>query len=396
MEKGQVSLLIISHVITDSYGGFIAVLLPFFVARWGLSLAEAGGLVTAFFATSNFAQSFFGWMTDRRGGRWLLAGGPLIVSVFIGSLGAVPSFGWMLPWVILGGLGAAAFHPPAAKWARHLGRKRATLTTSIFIMAGLLGFAVGPLEILAAIDHFGLEGSYLSMIPGVAVAFIVFKYAADGEEKGAGTFKPPSLSVLARAWPSLSSLWTIVVLRSLTNNAFAGFLPILMEGRGVSAWVGGAALSIYLTGCAAGGVIGGYLGDRMDRRRMIDVSLILSVVTLGAFLATRGWISIVFLVAGGILLMFSNAITLVMAQEMHPEQSGLVSGLMMGVAFGTSSLLLVVIGAAADAVGMSVALGWVTGAPLIAAWLAFRLPRSSASPRKDLSPAENLSPGGGS
>ncbi len=390
-------LLTAAHLITDTYGGFIAVLLPYFIARWDLSLAEAGGLVTAFFTVTNFGQPVFGWLTDRKGGRWLLAGGPLVTALFIGSVGALPSFELMLPWVIMGGVGAAAFHPPAADLARRAGGRRSSLVVSIFLMSGFLGMALGPLEILGVIAAFGLQNSYISMIPGLVISVLLFKFGSVREERAPKEAQPPSpLGSMMGLLPSISLLWTIVVLRAVTNNSFAGFIPILMKTRDVSDWMGGMAVSGYLIGGGIGGLLGGYLGDRFDRRRLLWSTLVLGSVCLALFLITRGWISIVFMVLGGITLMLSGPLNLVMAQEMHPGQSGLVSSLMMGGAFGTGSLALIAVGALGDQFGIQSTLTIVTVSSLIAAWLSFRLPSQARSRSEPLPAVEHAAPGTGS
>ena len=167
-QKGQIALVSAGHLINDTYMGFIAVLLPFFVTRWEISLTEAGGLVTAFLSASYFGQPVFGWFSDRLGGRLLLAGGPLVSACFIGTLGVLPSYGWAVPWVIIAGVGAAAFHPPAAGVAHRAGGDRRALGISIFLMAGFLGVALGPIEILAVVTRFGLKSSGLTVIPGMS------------------------------------------------------------------------------------------------------------------------------------------------------------------------------------------------------------------------------------
>ena len=394
IKKGQAAVVAAGHLINDTYGGFIAPLLPYFVVRWGLSLAEAGVLVTAFFTVANFAQPVFGWLTDRRGGRWFLSGGVFVAAIFLGSLGAAPSFRLAVPWVVIGAVGAAAFHPPAARLARRAGGRRGSLVTSIFLQSGFLGMALGPLEILAVVERFGLKSSYLSAVPGVLIACLLFKCASHPkDEPNARRENPPTLSAFVRTWPSLSTLWTVVVLRSVTNNAFAGFLPLLMVDRGVSRFMGGTALTVYLVAGAFGGLVGGCLCDRRNRRRLICMSLFLGVVFLWGFLLAQGMLSLALLLVGGGLLMLSGPINLVMAQELHPEQTGLVSSLMMGGAYGTGSLVLVVVGIVADQVGMHATLAGVTAIGLIASYLSLRLPKESGPPRSVISAGENLSPG---
>ena len=51
----------------------------------------------------------------------------------------------MATGAIVGGLGAAAFHPPAAALAHRFGGTRKGLAMSVHITGGSLGFSLGPL-----------------------------------------------------------------------------------------------------------------------------------------------------------------------------------------------------------------------------------------------------------
>ena len=391
-KKGQIALVSAGHLINDTYMGFIAVLLPFFVTRWEISLTEAGVLVTAFLSASYFGQPVFGWFSDRLGGRLLLAGGPLVSACFIGTLGVLPSYGWAVPWVIIAGVGAAAFHPPAAGVAHRAGGNRRALGMSIFLMAGFLGVALGPIEILAVVTRFGLKFSGLTVIPGVVASFLLFKYADLGAAPKTMENCPSQFSDLARARGTLSGLWAIVVLRNFTYAAFSSFLPLMLQQRGLSAWAGGTVLSAFLATGAVGGVLGGYLSDRFDRRAIIALTMVAATVLLGLFLGARGPSGMVFLIFGGFFLMMSGPINVVISQEMFPEHAGLMASLMMGFAYGVGSVGIVVVGAVADRLGIPATLSGAVAVPLIAAWLGSRLPRDAARPKRSISEAHPLSP----
>ena len=58
--------------------------------------------------------------------------------------------------LIVGGLGGAAFHPPAAALAHRLGGERAGLAMSVHITGGTLGFSMGPLLFAPFAQRFGL------------------------------------------------------------------------------------------------------------------------------------------------------------------------------------------------------------------------------------------------
>ncbi len=281
---GEALLISGCHLIADTYLTFVAALLPYFVTRWGLSLTEAGALVTALFSASYFAQPAFGWVSDRVGGRWLLVGGPLVVACFIGTLGLLPSFAWALPWVILGGLGSAAFHPTGADMVMRAGGRSRSLCMSIFLTSGLMGFAVGPLEVLTVVARFGLKYSVLTILPGLAACLLLFKYRSLQRDPAAEGRKPPPASQLLEAWRPLAVHWTLTVIRSMGYGAFSSFLLLLLQERGLSIWAGGTALSVFLVVAAVGSVVGGFLGDRFDRRTVTVLTMGLAALLLGAFL----------------------------------------------------------------------------------------------------------------
>ena len=70
--------------------------------------------------------------------------------------------------LIAGGLGAAAFHPPAAALAHRLGGERPGLSMSVYITGGTLGFSLGPLMFAPFAERFGLTWTPLLALPGLA------------------------------------------------------------------------------------------------------------------------------------------------------------------------------------------------------------------------------------
>ncbi len=376
------ALVSTTHLTTDTYLGFIAVLLPFLVPLWGISLTEAGALATALLAATYFAQPLFGLISDRRCARAFLAGGPLVIACFVGSVALLPSFEWALVWVVAGGLGSAAFHPPAAGLAYRVGGHRRSLVMSIFLMSGFLGVALGPLEILAVVTRFGLGSAYLTILPGVVVSVFLWKYAFMGE-RAAAVRRPPISDLMPAVCP-LSGLWAIVALRNFTHQAIGTFLPLMLESSGSSVWAWGLALSIFMTAGAVGGVVGGYLSDHFNRRTLIVVTMLAAAACLGVFVATAGVLSIAFLVIGGFFLMISGPINIVVAQEMFPAHANFLASLLMGFAYGVGSLAIIGVGAAADWVGIPITLTGVIAAPLICACLGVLVPREHVYAGKEV------------
>lgn len=75
--------------------------------------------------------------------------------------------------------------------------------------------------------------------------------------------------------------------------------------------------------------------------------------------------------------------SVVFGQELVPEQRGLVSGVLMGLAWGIGSLLLGLVGYLGDRLGLEVALGILTALLVPAALLAAGLREPSPARVED-------------
>ena len=111
-------------------------------------------------------------------------------------------------------------------------------------------------------------------------------------------------------------------------------------------------LFVFLLAAALGGLIGGPLGDRIGRKRVIWFS-ILGVAPFTMALPYVGllWTGILSFLIGLILASAFSAI-LVFAQELMPGRIGAVSGLFFGFAFGMGGIGAAVLGSVADRYGI--------------------------------------------
>jgi FSR family fosmidomycin resistance protein-like MFS transporter len=81
------------------------------------------------------------------------------------------------------------------------------------------------------------------------------------------------------------------------------------------------------------------------------------------------------LALGGLLLLFTIPVNLLMGQRLVPGQAGTVSALLMGFAWGSAGLIFIPLtGVVADYYGLHTALAMVSGLPLAGWFLARTLP----------------------
>jgi MFS transporter, FSR family, fosmidomycin resistance protein len=107
---------------------------------------------------ASVAQVGFGYLADRWRPRLLLVAGPVVAVTGLSLVGLATSPAMLAAILIAGGLGGAAFHPPAAALAHRLGGERRGLAMSVYISGGTLGFSLGPLMFAPFAQHAGCNG----------------------------------------------------------------------------------------------------------------------------------------------------------------------------------------------------------------------------------------------
>jgi FSR family fosmidomycin resistance protein-like MFS transporter len=149
---------------------------------------------------------------------------------------------------------------------------------------------------------------------------------------------------------------------------------MIQKLRGFSLIAAGGSITVFMACGAFGGLIGGYLADRVGRRKTILTSFILALPALSAFLYWKGLMSLFILAFLGFFLYISEPSCIVMAQEMVPQQARTASGLIMGMAWGLGGWGVLSIGALADAFGIEGALRFLLLLPAGSLVLSFFLP----------------------
>jgi FSR family fosmidomycin resistance protein-like MFS transporter len=374
--RGGVAVLVLlslGHFFVDLYSGALGALQPALVKRLGLSLTQAGILGGLFVFSSSVMQPLYGFLSDRYHRKLFAALAPAVAGIGISSLGLAPSFAWLLAYAALGGAGVAAFHPQASAAVAAASSLRRGAWMAVFISAGTLGFALGPIYFSFVVARLGLEDAWWAAVPGVLVTlFLVAQLPAPASPLRRRSF---DWAPLRAVWKPLTILYLLVFIRSIVQVTFAQFLPLYLTlERGFSYAAASYALAVYLAAGALGGFIGGHLADRWGGKRVIVFSMVGSLPFLVLFFLAGGVTAMLGLALGGLILLFTIPVNVVMAQELVPAQAGTVSSLMMGFAWGMAGLLFIpLVGRAADVFSMHSVLMALLAFPLAGFLLALKL-----------------------
>jgi FSR family fosmidomycin resistance protein-like MFS transporter len=371
------------HFVVDGYGNIFAPLLPLLIPRLGLSLAAAGTLTMLFQLSASVSQIAFGHLADRWRPRLLLMAGPIVSVLVLSFVAASTSMQMAAAILIIGGLGGAAFHPPAAALAYRLGADRPGLAMSVHITGGSLGFSLGPLLFAPFAQRYGLGWTPMLALPGLAV---VLCFLSRLPHVTWTTTTTTGFRALRPYLRPLALLYFIVVLRTMTSIAFATFMPVLLTSHGLSLAASGSAVAVYLFASGVGGFLGGPAADRLGARRVIALSLVCAVPFL--FLASlhQGWAFVILVALGGFFLQSTLPVNVTFGQALAPVSAATVSSLMMGFAWGSGGLSVPFVGMVADRIGIEATLRGLALVPLAAAALAMPLP-ARAPARVETPPA---------
>jgi FSR family fosmidomycin resistance protein-like MFS transporter len=111
-------------------------------------------------------------------------------------------------------------------------------------------------------------------------------------------------------------------------------------------------LFVFLLAVALGSLIGGPMGDKLGRKRVIWFSILgVAPFTMALPHADLAWTGALSFIIGLILASAFSAI-LVFAQDLMPGKVGAVSGLFFGFAFGMGGIGAAVLGGVADRHGI--------------------------------------------
>jgi FSR family fosmidomycin resistance protein-like MFS transporter len=369
-----VLLLAATHFIVDGYGNIFTPLLPLLIPQLGLSLAAAGTLQMLYQLAASVSQLAFGHVADRWRPRVLLLAGPIVGVAVLPLIGLTWNIWTLAVVLIVGGLGGAAFHPPAAALVHRYAGDRKGLSMSAHITSGNLGQAMAPLLFAPYVQAFGIAATPWLLVPAVALLALVLLPCVPAVDRLQEDGRPGGFRALRPYAKPLGLLYGIVVIRTLTALSFSVFVPVMLTRRGMTIAEAGTAASIFLIAVGAGGFVGGPFADRYGARRLIILSLVASVPFLAAAPLLSGWGLVALLAVGGFLLQSTLPVNVTFAQTIAPISAATVSSLMMGFAWGTGGLSAPFVGMVADRIGIERTLTALAFMPLLAALLALPLP----------------------
>lgn len=363
----SMAALVASHAFIDLVSSSVGALLPTMKDRFSLSSAQAAGLVATLAASTSLSQPFVGRIADRIGARRVAGIGAVMSSGLLALVGVSPHLWMVFLLIVVGGLGAAGFHPASAVLARRILPERAQLAMSLFAGGGMLGMAVGPIAVLLIAAHAGLGFTPLLLIPGVTLGAVLWRLLPGDS---AIAHRPPPGASWNLLRGRVGGLALAAGFAGLAATTFVAGLPMWLteSGRlgGDSATIG-ITLGLFQAGAALGGIVIGWAVCRVAPPTLAFGLLLIAAPLLLLVLALEPGSLQFFAVAlaAGVLVNAAGPLVIVAAQEHAQHAVAAASGIVMGLAGGAAGLAFIGIGAVADSVGLrtGLSIGFLAAVP---------------------------------
>lgn len=345
-----------SHLVNDTIQALIPSIYPMLKDSFHLSFAQLGWITFTFQCTASLLQPVVGWVTDKKPLPHSLAAGMTLTLLGLLGLAAANSYPHILMAAATVGLGSAIFHPEASRVAHMAAGTRRGFAQSLFQLGGNAGSSLGPL--LAALIVVSRGQGHVAWFALLAFLGVIVLWKIGGWQarnfhriaaKHAASAHPPAKIPRATVALALAVLVALIFSKYVYLTSMTTYYTFYLIHRfHVSVQTSQLLLFVFLFSVALGTIVGGPVGDRIGRKRVIWAS-ILGVAPFTLVLPHVGLAATAVLTVfiGGILASAFSAI-LVYAQELVPGKIGMIAGLFFGLAFGIAGIGSAALGVLAD------------------------------------------------
>jgi MFS transporter, FSR family, fosmidomycin resistance protein len=353
------------HLLNDLMQSLVPAVYPLIKSAYGLDFAQIGMITFVFQIAACLFQPLVGMYNDKRPLPYSVVaamGFTLAGLIVLGSAGSYPM---LLLGAGLVGTGSSVFHPEATRLARNASGGQLGLAQSLFQVGGRAGAAIGPLLAAFVVAPNGQRS--LVWLSGLAllamlVLFQCVRWSAEiviAPPKAAAAVNPSSAGtttpiVSASVAVPVAILLALIFSKDAYSASFGSFYTFyLMDQFKLPVQTSQMLLFLFLLAGTLGTLIGGPIGDRIGRRKIIWVSILGALpFTLLLPHVNLFWTVVLTMMIAAIMASAFGAI-LVYAMELLPGRVGLIAGLFYGLSFGFAGISAALLGRLADATSIA-------------------------------------------
>lgn len=374
----------VAHLINDTMQAVIPAMFPIFKSELGLTFTQIGLISFVLNIFASALQPIVGFVSDKKPMPYALPIGMISSFIAIAIIAFTTQYWIILIAVLFLGFGSAIFHPEGSRVSFMAAGSKRGLAQSIYQVGGNSGQALAPLISAYIFDIFGQRGAAIVLVAATFGIILLSKIAGWYKKQLEQEREAKKKRVLVSSLPPLTKkqigialtlLFTIIFARSFyTTNITSFYVFYLMDHYDVSLRLGQILIFLFMAFGVVGTFFGGSLSDRIGRKNVIILSVVVPMPFCLALPYVPLWAAMIFLVIIGTLIMISFSVTVVYAQELVPTKIGTMAGLTTGFAFGMGAIGAMVIGVLMDHKGIDFTMIVVSLLPLLLL-VAFFLPK---------------------
>jgi len=347
------------HALNDLIQAMLPAIYPMLKTQFALNFTQVGLITLIYQCTASLLQPAIGLYTDRRPLPFLLPLGACFTLAGVLMLSVASTFPWLLLAAALIGVGSSTFHPEASRVARLASGGRYGFAQAMFQVGGNVGAAFGPLLAAAVIVGRGQGHIAWFAIPTLLAIVVLAGISRWHRNHLAGMARKPAGQTGA-ALPRGRIVGALLLLAMLVFSKYVYMTSLstyytfyLIDKFALSTTSAQLYLFLFLGAVAVGTFLGGPIGDRIGRKRVIWLSILgAAPFTLALPYVNLFWTGVLTVVIGLVISSAFSAIV-VFAQELVPGKVGLIGGIFFGLMFGVSGIGAAAMGHLADVAGIA-------------------------------------------
>ena len=325
------------------YGSAVPALLAY--PAWALTPAKVGAIGGVVLLGMFVGAPLAGWLSDRLGRRRMFIGLLSFFSFMMMLVAVAPTPGLFALFRFLAGIGIAGIPPTAiAQVFEFAPDNRKVLFNAIMLGGFGVGAIVAPAVSLLMIGHVGFRGLFaFGALPLVTLVPLAAFFLPDVPAGSAhAALETPALEKVS-SWRGVlrgrAALSTVLFAAAnsfalLLSFALNTWLPQLMRGAGYPL---GSALQFLLLlniGSLCGGLLGGWISDRVGGRKVLVGMFVIAAVSLGclAIPGPAAVLKLLVFIAGAVACGNQSVLFSMMAAHYPQTSRATAVGVISGVA----------------------------------------------------------------
>jgi ACDE family multidrug resistance protein len=258
---------------------FIQPALPALTVPFGVSDSALSLIMTLFTAPAIVLSPIFGIIADLYGRRLLLAGGLMIFGIFGTAMAFAPTFGWLLAFRTLQGIGFSAVIPLTIVLIGDLLEGEQEIGgQGLKVFLDRVGYMIFPPlgGLLATIAWFWPFIFYILTIP-VGFAALLWMPETKGKNKGDGTLAYIGDMLRLTRHPRLVIAFSAGFLRFFLDYGFLTYFPLfLVRTHGISTATAGILYIFFSIGAMITASQAGRIAAGRDKANVLFIAFVIS------------------------------------------------------------------------------------------------------------------------